>query len=294
MKKLTSIQTNETKTLNGSNRQHAGDIEIAGGKIDRETAERLIQEIRQRRETINARPPEKRALTASERKQWQEDNKIFEAAWSILNAEDEANALKRPELMTKKERRRELKEIADKINGMEEKIRSSQRKAAKLLWDAVYHAKGIGDLLARAKQLLRHGKYEQWIEDNFIGGKSTARAYKQIAEFENWRRIQARGRPSIREALALLKEKEEPPASFPANSLVGQFERLISEWPEYLCEMLTDDAEAMDVIEKACKQRYAELHREQRERDQKERELLVKAHQPRDADSVGSESVEAA
>jgi hypothetical protein len=104
-----------------------------------------------------------------------------------------------------------LETIAAEINGLQSEIEKNRSCATKLMRSAVEYAKAVGDRLLFVKfELLEHGKYEDWVEENFEGGLSTARAYTRLAKQENWQKIAPRfyrGKITLKEALALIRER---------------------------------------------------------------------------------------
>src|SRR5690349_15889701 len=92
--------------------------------------------------------------------------------------------------MTAAEKKAELEAIKAQIAALQDEICANKRMAGKLLSNAVFHAKAIGDRSLYAKgHLLEHGEYEDWVEKNFEGGISTMRVYTRIAHYKNWPKI---------------------------------------------------------------------------------------------------------
>lgn len=173
-------------------------------------------------------------------------------------------------LMSAAEKEAELAGIKQEINSLYSDIRKAEDKAAKVLHNAVFHAKRIGDLLARAKDLLPHGKYEPWVEANFDGGSSTARGYKWIATHPQWQQLEPllhTGSMSLRQAIAILSstgddEDEQPPdvrQKAAMKALTLQFNRLLSGWPAHVVMRLAEDLHFMELVKQAAKERNKEI-----------------------------------
>jgi len=266
-----------------TNRLHASDFKTANTslKVDVAAAHRIIKEIRERRERLelerSKRGKEDRAMTDAEREQWSKDNAVLFAAMRVIDGEGNADEPKNPELMTEAERQKELKSIAAEINTLEDENCQDERKAAKILIGTVYRARTIGMRLARVKALLKHGQYTDWVEENFIGGESTARTYKQIAECKNWAKIQPQlsELTSIRQLLGIMKETAAAPSPLGDSRLLRQLKQEIDDWPEHVCETLAADDETMKIIKAACKQHYGQIRLAQKAKDDEARRILA-------------------
>src|SRR5687768_17349351 len=68
--------------------------------------------------------------------------------------------------LSEQERQKELAQIKEEINHLNDEIEGNREKATKLIFDAVWYAKRIGDKLRRVKELLP-GSYQQWVLENF-------------------------------------------------------------------------------------------------------------------------------
>ena len=160
-----------------------------------------------------------------------------------------------PDVSTKEARQRALEVIRAEINGLQCEVEANKKSAGKLLCNAVHYAKRIGDRLLFAQEhLLDHGEYEDWVEDNFNGGLSTARAYTRIAKFQNWKLIAPKlqsGTLTIQQALQLIKkgppEKEKGDMSRASriNFLKLKFANLIKHWSD---EALSDMVNSIKFI----------------------------------------------
>ena len=162
------------------------------------------------------------------------------------------------------ERERSLEEVKEEINGLYDEIHHNKMNATGLMGNAVKYAKQIGDRLLYVKgYLVSYGNYENWIEENFDGGLSTARAYTRIAKFKNWQKIAPKlyspGGLTLEKALALLKERSEEKKTDArrknwVNRLSKRFHRLIETWSD---EQLCDQANGvglMDIIDEAMRE----------------------------------------
>lgn len=189
---------------------------------------------------------------------------------------------KDPRSMSTDEKRQELRAIKKEINPLYHQIEDNKKRARKLLFDAILHAKRIGDLLGRAKELLPWGKYQPWVKKNFDGSPQRARRYKWLAAPAQWKRIAARlndkepSSKSIRWAEGILDEERldfKPPATRHKDAvkrLTKQFENEAVSWPEKATVRLANDStgEFMELTREAAQKRYRQMRRlERKEKD---------------------------
>jgi len=190
-----------------------------------------------------------------EKKDWKEQTRQSNAKWKAMF----------PEPI---EKEKELEEIKQEINAHYEAIGQNYYKVRKLIFDSVHFAKRIGDKLLRVKQLVGHGHYEKWVEKNFTGGLSTARAYTRIAKHENWKRIASKltewGDMTIESALSLLRtkgpevEKDKRWLKL-IEHLAKRLEYRAGRWPEHVILRFAYNDEIMDDFEKAAKDRNRKI-----------------------------------
>lgn len=182
-----------------------------------------------------------------------------------------------------------LETLRAEINGIQNEIRLNEKKASKLMTNAVIHAKVIGDRLFLIRTtLLKHGEYEDWVEDNFNGGLSTARAYTRIAKFENWKKIAPKvhsGTLTIEKALQLIRErgpekKPDPDDRRPdwIKNLAARFTRTIKTWPSSLLRKMADDLEFMDAIEREAKRRKVGFTKDWKQREAEHRREQIETY----------------
>jgi len=100
------------------------------------------------------------------------------------------------------------------IRTLGETARDEHHKALEAATDALTHAKLAGDALNAAKAQVGHGKWEQWLRDEFPATARTARRYMSISR--HWDTISKRTRvadSTLTGALAAIrspKEDDEP------------------------------------------------------------------------------------
>jgi len=168
-----------------------------------------------------------------------------------------------------------LETIRAEINGLQHEVDENRHKATKLMNNAVLYAKQIGNRLLFAKEnLLDHGEYEDWVEENFDGGLSTARAYTRIASYQNWNKIAPKlygpGGLTLQQALAWIRErpaekKKDSRKADHIKTLKGAFGRLLSRQNKKELTLLVYHEWAfMDKIEEAAEKVKTEGRREKK------------------------------
>jgi hypothetical protein len=73
----------------------------------------------------------------------------------------------------------------------------------------VEYARKCGEYLNRAKELLPHGGFQKWLEQNFKGSARTAHDYRRLAS--NWQSIADLPLESVAGAIALIRLGDSPP-----------------------------------------------------------------------------------
>lgn len=90
--------------------------------------------------------------------------------------------------------------LATRINALHHEVEEHKNRM-------LMKARAAGELLLEAKDTVKHGKWEAWLEANFVGSGRTARAYMRIAR--RWDVIEAKRQSaadlSIAAALKLVR-----------------------------------------------------------------------------------------
>ena len=111
--------------------------------------------------------------------------------------------------------------------------------------NALDHALCCGELLLEAKRECRHGEWQKWLADNFVGSDRTARAYMRIARHHDVidAKRQTAAELTLERALHHIAPRHQKPATQPSP------EGVQAQKPDWIAELLDyDETVAADLL----------------------------------------------
>lgn len=109
----------------------------------------------------------------------------------------------------------------DRLQKIAKNIQAEQKTCLGLVRKTAEHARKIGGLLLRAKKMVQHGQWENWLKANFDGSQSSAIGYMKIAK--QWPELESKSQSivnfGIADAIRLLAApRSKEPSSGPAEA----------------------------------------------------------------------------